>query len=269
LEIEAWLKSLKRDEHFANATMDRQRRIMSLVFKSAQRYGLIPRGQEHNPLRFVRCKTSSSYEAMTISPQQAFAIWSRLQQPESTIVLLAASCGLRASECLGLRWEDIDYVSGVIHVRRSWTGGKVGLPKTKSSNAAVPMHPVLAQYLKAWHNETPYAGNEDWVFASFTLKGKQPRGANMIVEDYLRPAAIDAGVLKEGDKTVFGLGNLRHSLASFLVGQGTDPKTVQTLLRHADVATTLGIYAHSHSESRMTAQGDMLTAFFAPSTSVQ
>jgi site-specific recombinase XerD len=91
----------------------------------------------------------------------------------------------------------------------------------------------------------------------------------MIVEDYLRPAAIDAGVLKEGDKTVFGLGNLRHSLASFLVGQGTDPKTVQTLLRHADVATTLGIYAHSHSESRMTAQGDMLTAFFAPSTSVQ
>jgi hypothetical protein len=49
----------------------------------------------------------------------------------------------------------------------------------------------------------------------------------------------------------------------------TDPKTVQTLLRHADVATTLGIYAHSHSESRMTAQGDMLTAFFAPSARVQ
>jgi site-specific recombinase XerD len=84
----------------------------------------------------------------------------------------------------------------------------------------------------------------------------------------MRPAAVAAGVLKERDTVRCGFHNLRHSLANFLVGQGTDPKTVQTLLRHADVATTLGIYAHSHSESRMTAQGDMLTAFFTPSTLV-
>jgi len=36
------------------------------------------------------------------------------------------------------------------------------------------------------------------VFASTRLKGKQPRVANMLVEDYLRPAAVKAGVLKEG-----------------------------------------------------------------------
>src|SRR5260370_5908680 len=102
------------------------------------------------------------------------------------------------------------------------------------------------------------------------MKGRQPLSGNMVVEDYLRPSAGAVGALKKDDTTTrFGFHNLRHSLASFLVGQGTDPKTVQTLLRHADVTTTLGIYAHSHSESRMTAQGDMLTAFFAPSTSVQ
>ena len=74
----------------------------------------------------------------------------------------------------------------------------------------------------------------------------------MLVEDHCRPVAIAAGVLKEGESVLFGFHNLRHSLASFLVGQGTAPKTVQTLLRHTDVATTLGIYAHSHSESRGT-----------------
>jgi site-specific recombinase XerD len=75
------------------------------------------------------------------------------------------------------------------------------------------------------------------------------------------------GVLNAGDTTTrFGYHNLRHSLATFLVSQGTDPKTVQTLLRHADVSTTLGIYAHAHHEGRMTAQADMLAAFFAPST---
>jgi len=83
------------------------------------------------------------------------------------------------------------------------------------------------------------------------------------------PAAMAAGVIKDGDDIRFGFHTLRHSLASYLVQQGKDPKTVQTLLRHADVATTLGIYAHSRSADRMAAQGDMLTAFFAPSGTVQ
>jgi integrase len=269
LEVEAWLKSLKRELHLENPTLDRQRRIMSLVFKSAQRYGLIPRGEQHNPMRFVRCKTTSGYEAKTITPRQAWEIWSRLPEPESTLTLLAATTGLRISECLGLKWGDVDFTAQVIQVRRTWTAGKVGFPKSKASQAAVPLHPVLAGHMSAWHRATPYSGELDWVFPSFTLKGKQPRVANMLVEDHLRPAAIAAGVLNEGESVRFGFHNLRHSLASFLVGQGTDPKTVQTLLRHADIATTLGVYAHSHSESRMTAQGDMLAAFFAPTATVQ
>ena len=76
-------------------------------------------------------------------------------------------------------------------------------------------------------------------------------------------------VINEGDNIRFGFHTLRHSLASYLVQQGKDPKTVKTLLRHADVATTVGIYAHSRSADRMAAQGDMLSAFFAPSCAVQ
>ena len=106
------------------------------------------------------------------------------------------------------------------------------------------------------------------MFPSFFLKGKQPRVGNMLVEDHLRPAAIAAGVLKDGDSVRFGFHNLRHSLATFLVQAGKDPKTVQTLLRHADVHTTLQIYVHGQNEDRMTAQGDMLTAFFAPPTMI-
>jgi hypothetical protein len=39
---------------------------------------------------------------------------------------------------------------------------------------------------------TAYSEPGDWVFASFRLKGKQPRVGNMLVEDYLRPAAAKA-----------------------------------------------------------------------------
>ena len=72
-----------------------------------------------------------------------------------------------------------------------------------------------------------------------------------------------AGVGKEGDEIRFGFHTLRHSLASYLVQQGKDLRTVQTLRRHADVTTTLGIYANSCSQDRMAAQGDLLTTFFA------
>ena len=65
LEVEQWLKALKREEGLANPTLDRMRRVMSLVYRHGQRYGLIPRNQESNPMRFVRCKTTSvrSYDS--------------------------------------------------------------------------------------------------------------------------------------------------------------------------------------------------------------
>jgi hypothetical protein len=73
LEVEDWLKSLKLKKALANPTLDRIRRVMSLVYRHSQRYGLIPRNQESNPMRFVRCKTTSEYEAMILTPEQAYA----------------------------------------------------------------------------------------------------------------------------------------------------------------------------------------------------
>ena len=260
LEIENWLRGVKRDENLQNPTLDRARRVMTLVYKHGQRYGLIPRNQESNPLLFVRCKTQSDYEAIILTPEQAFAVLLHLPEPERTLGLLAAGTGLRISECLGLQWQDVSFEQSLIRVRRTWTWGKIGLPKSKASQAPVPMHPLLATVVQRWMHETPYAGSNDWVFPSFKLKGRQPRVANMLVSDYLRPAAIRAGVIAADWDGRFGFHNLRHSLASYLVRSKTDPKTVQALLRHSDVKTTLQLYSHSVSEDRMLAQGSVLQA---------
>ncbi|MGA9552702.1 MAG: tyrosine-type recombinase/integrase, partial [Candidatus Sulfotelmatobacter sp.] len=95
---------------------------------------------------------------------------------------------------------------------------------------------------------------------------RQPRVANMLVADHLRPAAVKVGVLTEGQDVRFGFHTLRHGLASFLVRTKTDPKTVQALLRHSDVKTTLQLYAHSVSADRMTAQGEVLQAILGGAT---
>ena len=100
LEIERWLTTLKKEEGLENPTLDRVRRVMSMVYRHGQRYGLISRSQESNPMRFVRSKTTSGYEAMILTPEQAYAIVRNLREPERTLTLLAAGTGLRISECL-------------------------------------------------------------------------------------------------------------------------------------------------------------------------
>jgi integrase len=195
LEIEEWLTTLKKEEELENPALDRLRRVMSLVYRHGQRYGLIPRTQESNPMCFVRCKTTSGYEAMIITPEQAYVIVRNLREPERTLTLSAAGTGLRISECLGLQWQDVNFAEAMIHVRRTWTCVQVGLPKTNTSKGPVPLHPLLAEFMLRWKEKTAYSEPCDWVFASFRLKGKQPRVANMLVEDYLRPAAAKAGIL--------------------------------------------------------------------------
>jgi integrase len=270
LQIEQWLMELRRDKGLASPTLDKTRRVMSLVYKHAQRYNLIPRTQEANPLRFVRCKTTSEYEAIIITPEQAFATMMQMGEPERTFTLLTAATGLRISEALGLQWGDVDFGRKRIEVRRAWVHGRIWEPKSPASRAPVPMHTVLAEFMACWKRESAYGGPKDWVFPSIKLKGKQPRDGKQLVKDHLRPAAAKAGVLSshnnekgniiEDDPRRFGFHNLRHSLASFLMRIGTDPKTIQALLRHADITTTLQLYTHSMSEDRLVAQGRVLEA---------
>jgi integrase len=262
LEIENWLSSLNK-KGLANPTTSKLRGIMLQVYKHAQRLGLISRGEEANPLKFVRASAKTSYKATIITPGQAFAILMDLPEPERTLALLSAATGLRISESLGLQWGDVDFARQKITVKRTWLQGRVGEPKTQASAAPVPMHPILGEAMLRWHAQTPYAAEYDWVFASFKMRGKQPREGNMIGADYLRPAAVRAGVLEKGDRRRFGWHNFRHSLASFLVANGTDTKTVQELLRHAKVQTTLDLYSQSVPADRMLAQGRMLTAIFS------
>ncbi len=100
----------------------------------------------------------------------------------------------------------------------------------------------------------------DVVVPSFREKGKKPLYASSFVADYLRPAAITAGVsVAEGQR--FGLHNLRHSLSNWLVNKAkVQAKTVQSLLRHAQIKTTLGPYTQEDGNKIHAAQGEFLAA---------
>jgi len=120
----------------------------------------------------------SHYKAVIVTPEQAFKILMVLPEVVRVLTLLIAATGLRISEALGLQWQDVDYAHQQINLRRVWVGNKiVERMKTEQSEAPATMSPTLAEVLKCWRQQTPYAQPSDWIFASSRLKGRQPRTA--------------------------------------------------------------------------------------------
>ena len=162
----------------------------------------------------------------------------------------------RFSRCVGRTFSGREER---IRISKRWAKGEDGETKAEASDAYVLLHPVLAERLQEWHLRSPHSQPEDFVFPSIRENGKIPLYASTFVADYLRPAAIEAGVPVVKGKR-FGLHNFRHSLSTFLVNSKIQAKTVQGLLRHANVKTTLNLYTQADEDETLAAQGKFLTA---------
>jgi integrase len=238
------------------------RSTMSLIFTNALRHRLLAGGQEVNPLRSpkqggARCISVSDYEATVVTPEQMMLILEFLNTEtthmEWMMALLHACTAVRPEEGFALKWSDIDWQGNLIHLNRAWSKGKVTDGKNSSALVPIAMDPVLAGFLLEWRRESLYPGDDDWVFPSLTLKGKVPRSASSAAQDYLRPAAVYAGVIEEGSKKRFGWHNLRHSLATYLAGR-VDPAITMKILRHRRLSTTLELYTHRSQDKQLSAQ---------------
>jgi integrase len=149
---------------------------------------------------------------------------------------------------LSLRWDDVLWEEERIRISKRWAKGEDGETKTEASDGYVPLHAVLSHFLREWRAQTPYTADEDFVFPSLRAKGRVPLSASIFVADHLRPAARKARICgKDGQR--FGLHNLRHSLSNWLVNKAKiEPKTVQGILRHSKIQTTLDLYAQEDSD---------------------
>jgi integrase len=169
-------------------------------------------------------------------------------------VFTVAATALRASEVVALRWADIMWKEGRIRVSKRWRKGKDGKTKTVASDATVALGSTLAHYLRAWKETSSYTADTDFVFPSTTKNGTVPVSASTFDKNHLRPAALTAAV-KIPDGHRFGLHNLRHSLSNWLVNKAKEnPKTVQEMLRHAKVQTTLDLYTQGDNDNAIAAQ---------------
>lgn len=153
--------------------------------------------------------------------------------------------GLRMAEVMALTKSDFDFENNLIYINKqlAYVGLKItdyhviNQLKTKSSNNSVPMTNELKLIMYDWFNKNP---QED-VF-KFNKK-------------YIRPSMINyhGNVIATHNGFEFHYHLLRHTLATNLIKINTNIKTVQTILRHSDISTTVDTYTHVDFQSEIDA----------------
>jgi len=227
--VEDWLRTLP----LANGSRAKIRNLMSTLFNHAMRY----EWAEKNPIRLVRQSAKRERTPDVLTSEEIRALLGRLEGPYYVMAFLAAVTGLRVSELLALKWEDVDFAAGEMNLTRAIVCQHVGPLKTAASQKPVPMDAGLSALLLDWRGRCPYNQEQDYVFASLAKDGAQPLWPSSAMSNHIRPAAKLAGILKHVRWHVF-----RHSFATLLKGNGEDVKTVQESLRHADSKVTLDTY---------------------------
>jgi integrase len=160
---------------------------------------------------------------------------------------LALTLGMRQSEILGLRWEDIDIDARRLRVRQTLqrVGKEIVIkePKTERSRRTLALTPSLLTALVAHRDRQEFerkSAGKDWQESGlvFTSTIGTPLDARNLTREYKRHL-IAAELPKE-----FRFYDMRHAAASLLIADGLPITAVSAMLGHALTSTTLNTYAH-------------------------
>ncbi|MFJ4436143.1 tyrosine-type recombinase/integrase [Streptomyces sp. NPDC088923] len=218
--------------------------VLKSALEHAVREEEIPRNVAHN----VRTGTPRPrhFEPLTADEARQFltaASGHRLQ----ALFELALRTGLRKSELLGLRWEDLDLAGGSASIRRTLqrtnSGGLTPLPtKTKSSERRIalptPCLRSLEQHRDRQRKEREAAGT-DWKDSGYVFT--RPDGAPIEGSTLTRHFTT---LLRQARLRRIRFHDLRHSAAILLLEQGVELIVIKELLGHAHIGVTATVYAH-------------------------
>lgn len=143
---------------------------------------------DKNPIAAVRQSANRLRTPDVLTPLEITALLAKLLEPLRTAAELDAFTGLRRGELIGLQWQDVNFETLVIHVRRLVVLMVQGLPKTEASAKDVPLDASLAESLLKVKTSSPYDKPSDSVFAPAKMNAKQPYWPETLWRRYGKPA---------------------------------------------------------------------------------
>lgn len=255
-EIGRFLSSLTMDEHVSASTQNQA--LNALLFMFKQVLGKVVGYLDG----VVRAKRPVRLPVV-LAREEVRALFGRMSGPPRLMARLLYGCGLRLLECCRLRVKDLDFGQNQIVVR-SGKGDKdrytmfpasVQEPLRKHLEDVKRLHEEdlatgsgaveLPMALARKYSNAPKEWGWQWVFPAtshYTAKENGEKRRHHLHETVLqrafKTARCQTGIAKPAT-----CHSLRHSFATHLLENGYDIRTVQELLGHSDVSTTM-IYTH-------------------------
>lgn len=254
-EIRRFLRSLDADETITPRTVNAYRTVLSMIFGHAVDEGWC----DHNPVAATaKRRERDPAELVVYTLEQIMLIARRC--PEDTIgtlVLTAATTGLRLGELLELRWRDVQFAARAVHVQRSYAAGLgVSSPKGRRGRS-LPLADITAQALARLGQRERFTRKDDLVFPNALGEHLDP---STVRAAYI--TARDAARRDDDEMPALRLHDLRHCFGSRCAASGIDVVTIQTWMGHASINTTR---RYMHFAPRADDADRLSRAFVAPS----
>jgi integrase len=186
---------------------------LRLVPRATLNRTVLPTRRPNRDLRTREYLTEGEVEKLMEAAKR-----NRYGQRDATMVLVAYRHGLRAAELVDLRWEQVDFKTATLHVRRV----KQGTPST---------HPILGDELRALRRlQRDQEPRSAFVFTS-------ERGAPFTTAGFARTVERAGGEAKLSFKAHPHM--LRHACGYALANKGHDTRALQAYLGHRNIQHTV------------------------------
>ena len=239
----------KLKEGLSPSTVIYYHSVLHNALATAVKWGLVAR----NVCDLVTPPRKARFEIQPFTAEQVqrFLAASRGHKWEA-LFTLALATGMRQGELLGLKWQDINFATGTLQVRRVLTripreGPGVRVfreeePKTEKSRRSITIASMALEALRQHRvrqletklRAGPLWQDHDYVFCTLTGTYLRP---NHVVDEFKK-------LLKKAGLPGIRFHDLRHSAATLLLSLGVHAKVVQEMLGHTQISMTMDIYSH-------------------------
>lgn len=278
-DVRRFYNMLADERNLKISTIDNIHTVLHQVFDLAVEDEYLRRNPSDNALKELKQSRNFDSErkkALTAAEQVVFMDYlenSRQYGHWKPIFEVMLGTGLRVGEVTGLRWEDADLENGIIKVDHTlvyYNHAKQGCyfsintPKTKAGLRVVPIMGVVKE---AFLREKEYQeqmgitckacidGYTDFIFVNRFGNVQHQGTLNKALRRIIRDCNQE--ILDKADKQMdavllprFSCHTLRHTFTTRLCEAGVNMKVIQDILGHADIGTTMNIYADATEEHK-------------------
>jgi integrase len=243
--VEVYLKGLREDSRLSEHTIRHHHAVIRAILSGAKKARIIP----YNVAReFMDAPRAKCGEARYLDDNGARGFLSALAREEDirvrTALTLALFTGIRRGELCGLSWQDIDFGSGIVRIRKSSLyiagEGVIEVPlKTRSSARSITVSPFVTELLREyrdWWNEKTRLSEQktDRLFINNECAPIFPGTINFWLSRFT----------KQNGLPHLNPHALRHTFITLQITAGVDLRTLQARSGHSQASTLLNVYSH-------------------------